>query len=273
MNINALHSLCRVAVAITVSMAAISCTTTPASVTRTEKVNECDCDLPSQSLGDLLELAIIQPQSADSAHALAHFVEEWQIRQGDDDQGEISSTGGRRYKVSFNGAHQGLPLTYFDELSPAVDYRLKRLAHHRRDGTGAPLVALRENRQQEAIEAYYPPEAITRAITAVARKGTTAKGVQQVHIDLLCPLQNDEVTVDGETLPLAADFSVPWAALLERSGSLSLSRYGDFGIGTFNGLDGEMIAFDGAIWQVKSDGKAYRVNPATAKTPFRCTRW
>jgi pimeloyl-ACP methyl ester carboxylesterase len=49
-----------------------------------------------------------------------------------------------------------------------------------------------------------------------------------VHIDLLCPLQNDEVTVDGETLPLAADFSVPWAALLERSGSLSLSRYGDF---------------------------------------------
>ena len=36
-----------------------------------------------------------------------------------------------------------------------------------------------------------------------------------------------------------------------------LSRYGDFGIGTFEGLDGEMIAFDGAIWQVKSDGKAY----------------
>lgn len=47
-----------------------------------------------------------------------------------------------------------------------------------------------------------------------------------------------------------------------------LSRYGDFGIGTFEGLDGEMIAFDGAIWQVKSDGKAYRVDPATTKTPF-----
>jgi acetolactate decarboxylase len=47
-----------------------------------------------------------------------------------------------------------------------------------------------------------------------------------------------------------------------------LSKYGDFGIGTFEGLDGEMIAFDGAIWQIKADGKAYRVNPATAKTPF-----
>ena len=47
-----------------------------------------------------------------------------------------------------------------------------------------------------------------------------------------------------------------------------LSQYGDFGIGTFNGLDGEMIAFDGAIWQIKADGKAYRVDPATAHTPF-----
>ncbi len=47
-----------------------------------------------------------------------------------------------------------------------------------------------------------------------------------------------------------------------------LSQYGDFGIGTFNGLDGEMIAFDGAIWQIRADGKAYRVDPAAAHTPF-----
>jgi len=47
-----------------------------------------------------------------------------------------------------------------------------------------------------------------------------------------------------------------------------LCRYGDFGIGTFNGLDGEMIAFDGAVWQVRADGKAYRVDAAAAYTPF-----
>ncbi len=47
-----------------------------------------------------------------------------------------------------------------------------------------------------------------------------------------------------------------------------LCRKGDFGIGTFDGLDGEMIAFDGAVWQIKADGKAYRVDMRTAKTPF-----
>jgi len=38
-----------------------------------------------------------------------------------------------------------------------------------------------------------------------------------------------------------------------------LSRHGDFGIGTFNALDGEMIALDGDFYQIKADGKAYNV--------------
>lgn len=46
-----------------------------------------------------------------------------------------------------------------------------------------------------------------------------------------------------------------------------LARQGDFGLGTFNALDGEMIAFDGRFFQMKSDGKAYPVDPST-KTPF-----
>lgn len=47
----------------------------------------------------------------------------------------------------------------------------------------------------------------------------------------------------------------------------TLKQYGDFGIGTFNGLDGEMIALDGKFYQIKSNGIAYRVN-ASQKTPF-----
>lgn len=34
-----------------------------------------------------------------------------------------------------------------------------------------------------------------------------------------------------------------------------LSRYGDFGIGTFDGLDGEMVLLDGRYYQVKADGR------------------
>jgi acetolactate decarboxylase len=47
----------------------------------------------------------------------------------------------------------------------------------------------------------------------------------------------------------------------------TLKGYGDFGIGTFEGLDGEMLAFDGKYYQIKADGIAYAVSGAM-KTPF-----
>lgn len=46
-----------------------------------------------------------------------------------------------------------------------------------------------------------------------------------------------------------------------------LKRFGNFGIGTFNDVDGEMILADGVCYQIKTDGRAYRV-PDTWKTPF-----
>jgi acetolactate decarboxylase len=46
-----------------------------------------------------------------------------------------------------------------------------------------------------------------------------------------------------------------------------LRKHGDFGLGTFNDLDGEMVGFDGTFYQLRSDGSA---RPVTAgqKTPF-----
>ena len=46
-----------------------------------------------------------------------------------------------------------------------------------------------------------------------------------------------------------------------------LARHGDFGLGTFEGLDGEMIALDGAFYQIKADGRVYPV-AGSMKTPF-----
>ena len=46
-----------------------------------------------------------------------------------------------------------------------------------------------------------------------------------------------------------------------------LRAYGDFGLGTVQSLDGEMVELDGRFYQVKSDGVAYRLNDST-KTPF-----
>lgn len=46
-----------------------------------------------------------------------------------------------------------------------------------------------------------------------------------------------------------------------------LARHGDFGLGTFNALDGEMIAFGGRFFQIRGDGRVVPVEPS-AKTPF-----
>jgi acetolactate decarboxylase len=46
-----------------------------------------------------------------------------------------------------------------------------------------------------------------------------------------------------------------------------LEDRGDFGLGTLEALDGEMIALDGNFFQVKSDGRAYAID-GRARTPF-----
>ena len=47
----------------------------------------------------------------------------------------------------------------------------------------------------------------------------------------------------------------------------ALKGYGDFGIGTFEALNGEMIGFDGNFYQVRADGIAYPVLDSM-ETPF-----
>jgi acetolactate decarboxylase len=45
-----------------------------------------------------------------------------------------------------------------------------------------------------------------------------------------------------------------------------LTKYGDFGIGTFDRLEGEMIVLDGRVYQAKADGRIY--TPENITTPF-----
>jgi acetolactate decarboxylase len=51
-----------------------------------------------------------------------------------------------------------------------------------------------------------------------------------------------------------------------------LKPHGDFGIGTFDALDGEMIMLDGIVYQAKADGQIYRVSD-NLTTPFATVTW
>lgn len=49
-------------------------------------------------------------------------------------------------------------------------------------------------------------------------------------------------------------------------------RHGDFGLGTFNHLDGEMVILDGVCYRLRADGTASRAAP-TDRTPFAAVTW
>ena len=48
-----------------------------------------------------------------------------------------------------------------------------------------------------------------------------------------------------------------------------VKKHGDFGLGTFDHLDGEMIMLDGLIYQITADGHVALV-PESSLTPFAC---
>ena len=48
-----------------------------------------------------------------------------------------------------------------------------------------------------------------------------------------------------------------------------IKQHGDFGLGTFDHLDGEMIMLDGEIFQIGADGRVQQVGE-DALTPFAC---
>jgi acetolactate decarboxylase len=74
-------------------------------------------------------------------------------------------------------------------------------------------------------------------------------------------------------VPLHTLFQVSTSGALVRGvyeravSSKLLLNYGDFGLGTFDNLDGEMVVLDGAIYQVRSDGKVSKIVDDVG-TPF-----
>lgn len=48
-----------------------------------------------------------------------------------------------------------------------------------------------------------------------------------------------------------------------------IKKHGDFGLGTFDQLDGEMIMLNGQVYQIAGDGRTTLVND-NAETPFVC---
>jgi acetolactate decarboxylase len=91
--------------------------------------------------------------------------------------------------------------------------------------------------------------------------------IRSLHVEAL---RRAELQVERESHVLFQASTI--GALLDGAyeGDLSfaeLAEHGDLGLGTLNGLDGEMIALDGSFYRADVDG-AIRPVDGSAKTPF-----
>ena len=92
---------------------------------------------------------------------------------------------------------------------------------------------------------------------------------------LLMLIASAPASAQAQTVPAARDVvfqASTIGALLDGvyDGDISLAelrRHGDFGIGTVNGLDGELIVLDGAFFSVTADGRVHLL-PGSVLTPF-----
>jgi acetolactate decarboxylase len=91
--------------------------------------------------------------------------------------------------------------------------------------------------------------------------------IRSLHVETL-----REGELDGSHQPHALFQASTIGALLEGAyeGDLSfeeLAEHGDLGLGTLNGLDGEMIALDGRFYRANVDGEVGEIDTAE-RTPF-----
>jgi acetolactate decarboxylase len=110
-----------------------------------------------------------------------------------------------------------------------------------------------------------PEELFNRVATTGERLGMSASEIIQAALHQF---------LDHDPKRNAVFLSAPIDALMkgcyeENMPISELKQHGNFGLGTFNNLDGEMVMLDGTVYQLKEDGFAYEVDD-TVETPFSC---
>ena len=98
------------------------------------------------------------------------------------------------------------PADQFDVRGQYVTERITR------DGIGAPVVAAEQEVKTKGRREDFAPSRIFRGVTAVAR----FEG-RRCILSFEDPLAKETVTLDGQTFPLAADFTVPTAVMLQQT--------------------------------------------------------
>jgi pimeloyl-ACP methyl ester carboxylesterase len=142
------------------------------------------------------------------------------------------------FNVTFDNDDSDLYAYFFDNFSLAWGYGIKGLRNrYTRDGIGVPMVARRAPGESFPLERYFPSGGYLAPITVYLRfdpddpgaSNLAAQPVERVRIGLADTRLAEYVCFDRQTLPVAADFTAPYAIQITRDHSRAEARAALFG--------------------------------------------
>jgi len=122
-----------------------------------------------------------------------------------------------------------------------------------------------DNENITELELLLSYDILTQLTGTMERTGCSAAAiVEQALRQFLCKKG------EGNAVYLSAPINALVEGLyVENTTIAEVKEHGDFGLGTFNYLDGEMLLLDGKVYQIRSDGNVYDVGDEE-KSPFAC---
>jgi len=119
----------------------------------------------------------------------------------------------------------------WDSMLISRDLRVKGLHnHYHRDGIGTTLVTARENPQQALLDRFFPPDGIINPATVMmrfeSRRAASESSRRTATLSFLDPRRVSSIAVGRASVPLAGDFTTPYAYLLAQGEIRRLARAG-----------------------------------------------
>jgi hypothetical protein len=132
----------------------------------------------------------------------------------------LQTSLGRKFSFALSSNSKYEDPREYDNIIPSGSIGLEGLTNrYRRTGVGVSLTACRARRDNSKQEQYLPRVGICLPLTAVLRypDGGCAGEVCPVTLEVHNVLAAETTTMNGQQLPLAADFTAPFAQMIDRT--------------------------------------------------------
>lgn len=152
------------------------------------------------------------------ARATAGFVTSLQSIGKEALSNHTRKLAGIDFQVSIAEGDALLDPQQFDKLMLSFEFNFDGLTnHYNRYGLGVAFVGYNENKLETEIDRFYPKVGITRALSVLLTfENEIEDGKRNAQLSFYHSVEKESVEIEGNDVPLAADFTAPFGLLLSK---------------------------------------------------------